>query len=79
VQAEIELPRRTKDAGANINTLPADFVQQLMHDPEFDLPDSRIRKLIHKPIVTYANGVDETVTTYVELLVRADNTNYLLP
>jgi transposase InsO family protein len=67
------------DGGSSINVLPADFVQKLRYDPEFDLPASRIGKLIHKPIVTFANGDSETVTTYVELLVRVDNANYLIP
>jgi hypothetical protein len=56
------------DAGANVNVLPLDFVQDLIDDPRMSIPHEQVKLLKHKPQARWANGESTELLEYIYII-----------
>jgi hypothetical protein len=67
------------DAGANVNVLPLDFVQDLIDDPRMSIPHEQVKLLKHKPQARWANGESTELFEYIYLPVLVERKVYIIP
>jgi hypothetical protein len=67
------------DAGANVNVLPLDFVQDLIDNTQMSIPHEQVKLPKHKPQARWANGESTEPFEYIYLPVLVERKVYIIP